>query len=967
MIRDILLLIAMVIASYGAINSVDVTHNNRSATENMPGENSSAITLDSTTRQYIKAGFDVNSSADRTTDVYGNNYININGGESRKTIDGACVGRSGTQEINIYSYRPIKDFRKKSEALGLTIPTDAGLLFDFKRKVNASKCFNFRTDIDGDLSLCGKCARELLPKMAQMKQTRGGGLFLPSNSMLKGMFQFNGKSSKSIGMLQKMHKQNPLSSNFDISKPGNYDPTQFPSDLNNTEDVNRTRNIIRFKKELSMANVKQKVVRCYARRDMVPQYYCPINGLEAGARTGGGVNDDLKKAKEECDSYCVSAPYSCRSISTGYNKHIAESGQLRYTFSASEANQSKEFVLNTKLELQKISFTIKKYFQDNNSSYNNIPVKMKYKISYMPQNKNTYVNLTGATTLLLDSNISLISIPKIVPSKKIKLTVYPPFMENKTDYQSVHIDDVLSKVEIGNFTVDYTDDNYYFCSLDQIILDPATQCADGKAYELTSDDGIFIVCKSDNKIQGPEEKYGAFYTKDSCEQSCRIKSSCLESYANFANINSPSAYKVTVGCVDDPNNVNCSKEKCEQLFEQNKMPIEEYVYDGKKSERKTVTSGVEIPNSNRPRINMAMEKSAAQSGNQSDYDALFLEEMKDQAYKNMINRRTYDYVSVPVSQSTPFEYAYREEKESAVPSRTYTGSMKDKKIYWKLKPASFDIDGHTDYYIYKVIRSEQMFKPISGVFMNNDASATGVNVTYTPKRNYKDIVYSFVTESKNIPFYIKEYAEVYVDSNSSDVNTTGAGWVENQQHNANRYIGYDPASGRYLARSSSDAADSFETIKFDGSKNYEELFFIDGAVDYLSNKQDGGLIQTQKSAGASALPVKIYQRDQHEDGKSGAVVNYSLYGIYAKTQLKLSDVVSLLEGDNSDKYLVYRATKGSRNKKIIHGDGTVKNDRIKMFMKGGESNSTLTMDIKPRIEEEGKDVIFFMYLYEGGL
>lgn len=74
-----------------------------------------------------------------------------------------------------------------------------------------------------------------------------------------------------------------------------------------------------------------------------------------------------------------------------------------------------------------------------------------------------------------------------------------------------------------------------------------------------------------------------------------------------------------------------------------------------------------------------------------------------------------------------------------------------------------------------------------------------------------------------------------------------------------------------------------------------------------------------------------------------------------------------LNAADGEKYLVYRATKGSENKTEIYGDGANRKDRLKLFLKGVPNSTSLTIDVVPEIEEEGKDVIFFMYMFEGDM
>ncbi len=970
----------------GDISFQDVTYNIQTQAPEMPDENSSKIEMKSSA-PFVAKYKTLNMDSDETMKMVMNsdgtrslqNSETNSTGYMRMSVPEKCVDTSSSKpdliDVQISAYSLVIEDGEKRVAMGLPKATTEAIRLQNHSQMKNTKCVKVTLAGKSEsIYNCGDCAKAFMPSLSRKTQTSDGKeVYIPDNARLKTFYQYDGKNNKSMALLQTMQQNNQIGKRINIQSPNVFDPSQIPEDLKDSREANITKRAAALQESLFITQVRQKVTKCFMRRELVPQYFCPIPGLNFGARTGGNPEDDQVKAKKECDSFCESQSYGCRSADTGYEKNVAISQKAEFSFSGGvQESQDVSFALNNRLEVKDIQYSINIEYTDVNQTNTGLYFKssdasiyIRADIKYRQEGKSSYSHLSGPAVFKLDSS-NVIKIPQMPSAQDIVITFYQPYMHRNGIFVDMNIEDIVSKVTVDNFKIEYTDNKYYFCSLDQVILDPTTQCLNGEAYELRDGSGSFIICKSDLKIQGPEKEFGGFYTQESCTASCSIKKQCVKSYSGYrGDPTSNSAYKVTVGCIDDPFNVICSQEMCEDMFRDSTMPVEEWVYDSVRNKRKTVSAGVEIFGESRPKINLDAELAAANATDvDAAYKAVFLDEMKDQAYQNMLNRRTYDYIKVKSGENAPFEYAYREEDSVVFKDAFYTGTFSDKNIYWKLKPASFDIKTGDEYYIYKIIKSEQIFKPISGAFMENN-DLTDQTITYTPQRSYKDFVYSYVTNAGNVPFYIKEYAQVYIDR---DANTTGSsGWIDNSQHNASKFINYDPINDKYAVSSNSQVASFVSKMEFKGDKNYEEIYFLDSPFRYLMQEQDGGVIQSQSTTHAGSLPVKHYSITSKGDGTNGSIVNYHLYGIYSPTQLTNQEIIDMLTVERQDKYLIYRATKGSNNKKEINGDGYIGKQKFKMFIKGKPGSTTLTVDVVPRLEEEAKNVVFFMYMFEGEL
>lgn len=971
--KQIIFFSVFLLSTLHAIQYTDVSANSALNTSEMPDSSANKVQIDqNSTNKFIRHGFDDNVSIGNDATANGGFTYNSALGYSISAPE-RCFDSNSTSDAlitqDVKAMENVTDREELRIALALPVATTHEQQITNTQIINNAKCMKITIGANVNYA-CGSCYSYFVPKMGtQAVDDNNKTYYMPNNTTLKGMFQYDYKNNKSVALIETLKKNNRITSSISTMDPTSFDPTAIPAALQNSREANISKTARSLQQSLTIAQIKAKVAKCYVRRELVPQFYCPIPGMEFGAKTGGNINDDLKKAKEQCNSYCESPSYGCRAADTGFS--TKDTFQKVVTFNSSNKTPVEVVIpYNTKLDAKKLEYSVTKTYKTSlknalNQELNTSDAVIDFKIEIMFKKieGTDYIQLNGPTSYRLDSNTSVFSIPNLKGIESVKLKFYPPTLRHVGDFESVDIDDVLSELRVDEFEIEYTDNKYYFCSLDQVIIDPSTQCVNGKAYQMNGADGSsFIVCKADNKIQGPEKMFGAFYSQENCQAACKIKKDCLETYVNYANDpTSTAAYRIEVGCVDDPFNTSCSQQACLAHFRANDMPIEEYVFDNVDKARKTVTSGIQINGVSRPKVDIDNEMIAKASASQIDYDQVFLQEMKDQSYTNMISHRTYNYTEAKVGEATSFEYAYRKETDGTPNTAYYTGSLSDGMFYWKLKPSNVDYNGNS-YHLYKIVKSEQMFKPISGAFMESNSSVG--QVTYNPQRAYKDIVYSFVDDTRNYPFYDEEYAEVYIDS--TDANTS-VGWVKNAQHYEESYVAYDGNTGTYVASSADVPAVEYKTIVFDPTKNYEEVFFINNPIDFIQNLQDGGVIQTQTTTNQASLPLKHYVVSEKEQGKNAAVINYSLYGIYSASALTQGEIMSRLKGSDSEKYLIYRATKRDNNKKEIFGDGANRHSPVKMFIKGPAGSSTLTVDVKPRIEEESKDAVFFMYLYEGDI
>jgi len=994
--NKLLTFVAVVVVYFGTAlqaEIVNVTKNTRGLNEKLPDANVTVLKLST---QLKNAGSTLINDMNKSKIIVDRDGNIMRVPTRQRVIDmpSSCVDNhsdlvwnvvsksedENTTRVSISHYTTIRNEKEKAKLLGLVIKSNYAVLGEGEISVTTAKemivkarCMEFwagdqNATTEGN-KLCGPCVGYFYPSLStRVVLDENTSYYTPDNKQLQSFLTMADKNNKAIAMLQGMYNNNPLSENVDINNLQSYDGNTIPSDKNDTEAARIILLANEVVEKAFISQLKQNTVKCFVRRKLVPKYYCPIPGLEFGAQTGGNPEDDLGRAKSECDSFCKSQSYPCKSAPSGFSDEDEFSGSVNYNFSSQEYASMEpmviEFPVNEALEMKNLSYVINLKLKEAdetleaeaNATSKNVKISIATSIEFKQDEDQDYVVLMGASNTRLHDGENKIKIPSLPKAKKIRLTFYRPTMRYSGSLIMKEIDDIVSSVTVKEFKIKYTDNRYHFCTKNQVILTPA-QCFNGDMFSVDNETGSFLICNAETRRRGPELKYGAYYTQDTCESNCKEERECVETMSHYSgSVNSAASFKITVGCVDDPYNTNCSQELCEKKFrDHSEMPIKETVYDTKSSQRVTVSAGVQVEGQSRPRISLDKELDAS---SMSDFDSLFLDETKDQAYKNMISDGTFQYTKNTIIEGQTFESACRIEKSLSENIGYYSATPQTTSIYWKLKPSSEDINTGTLKYIYIVAATEQMYRPKSGQFKEEGIMTT------SPQYQYRDTLYAYLTPVGVEPFYIKEYDKVFMQGSTNSEQDEG--WVNNSQHYSERYISYDPSGDKMLIASDAERAIAQTTMQFTGSKNYEELIMVSDLKGQFETSLGGKIHSQEIPQNKGSLPIKHYNPSSDIDGENSAILNYYLYGIYSNTQLTNKEIMTKVQ-NNKEKYLVYKHSRGRSNKQSIKGDGGSGYKKIKIFTKGTPQSMTLSVDMKPRIEDEGKNVILFMFLFEGGL
>lgn len=778
-----------------------------------------------------------------------------------------------------------------------------------------------------------------------------GDLNLSNNRDMKEFFKYRGDQTNAMHVINALGNKDETARDMYVIDREKL-TTQYLQEAHpDSNDTNHSLRAGVLNEYLVNHSVEGKHISCYVKRELIPKYRCPLDGMDH-TLYGGHPSDDSMSVKRTCDEVCETPSMGCRGASSGFTKTVTSSSEFTFDASGTQSEQTVSLPINTTQRLSAISYTVT--VQKGAMSWDDFamaPVVLPYKIAYTDVLGHERV-MVRHYPYALDRDEAVISIGSIPDAKEVRITFYPPLLEKIGAYKEYMLGQLLGSVKISDIETRYTSDEYFFCSLGQIVSDPSTQCDGGKIYNVNGSGGSFKVCVREEGLKGPEPVYHGFYSEESCNQACVIREECIPTFEHYtyAQITNPTAYRISVGCADTPGNGACSPSLCEEMMRSEQMPDREVVYSPTKTARYTVVAGAELPDARRPKLDLAGEATAAASG---DYEGVFTETMKDAAYDNMIKSGTFNYVASTIAQGTEAQYAYNRavyrDPSPYKPPRI--------QLQWMIKPKSTEYDG-MQYKFYVVAKHEVIYHPISGLFLTGDSYSTSYSSENAPY--FKDEVYSYLRNDGTYqPFFVKEYA--WLQENNVSVGE----WKKNLQSMQARFVYYNAGTDEYYTASPSLALTPFETKVFSRSVNWETFEVASGIAERIMTGYRGMTFVRQETTGPTVLPIKRWAGDRDET--AGSLGRVRFYGFYQPDaqQLTAQEVVDTLEDDDeAKKFIFYDSDRYRSLPDEITGDGAMPSAPVRLFLKGMPGALDASVQLLPRVQDEGKQGVLFMYLYK---
>lgn len=896
------------------------------------------------------------------------------------------------------------NYKKVTDATGRTyiIDTTTGLEVDLKEKEVSStyttKLNSLGTPDDPSLSTLEQ-SKARLSKAREVKKERNKELESNSYSpkQMENQFVHKTEAYGSGTTVVNTTILNPkqLEGTEDTQAAYNYYQNGFGYTTNNLKSESAvTQNAGKLKEAYKMfaefeALQKSKMsassIKCYISRELIPQYYCPMNGRQ-DTKFGGDNLTTEAEAKQACNKNCQE-PRQCVGSKVLTTKNI-DLGMTTFTlFPYSETNKVIESApLKRSMMIDYLSFEIEvkpsSEFKGTAQEFETFLTTTGLKFRYSLIKKDTEVN--NPNQLLLDkelkvinSSLSKITIPINETAGNISILFYKPFInELLNSYDNIVNGDKykqIASVTIKNIEAKYKSDKLFYCPLKQFV-DQTNQCTglDAQIKTITNESQTYKLCIDSNHRIGPESETGGFFTEDSCEQSCIEAMDCEPTYETYTSITQAN-FRANVGCITSEDNTGCTEEKCKNLLGNEELrPTNEWVLQNDDSKVQTVANKVINTSVTRPRFDLTSELALSESSN-PDYNIIFQSEMKDTAFKNMFTNATYNTISYKIGEESPRKMSYYTELVS--------GKMN---LLLNIKPESFKIDNNKTYNLYVVMELDQLYKPIAGTFIvdgeNIQANRPEYNDLQFQDKTYlirtadpvnlwkvfkkieftnKKTVYDVKScEDGTLEWQKKGYFENKIIPSTCYIYQKVL-WPETQQLNINRDVFYLPASDIFATYDNkTEKAAIFNSQKF-SSNTVENSYLISDYVQLDIENAAGGLIRDQVSQNYDLDFRKIYAGNYMGDLKRGWPYNYKLYAFYSDEQLTYEKILEKLTAEN----VFYEKINPDKYPKKIKHDGDI-NNNIKSFILGSPEKSTVNVEIMPYLQEEGQRVFKFMFLYD---
>lgn len=731
-------------------------------------------------------------------------------------------------------------------------------------------------------------------------------------------------------------------------------------------------------------------IKCFISRELIPAYYCPFPDMTNTSYPDfsnpvlaeDAVKTSSQEAKKMCDDVCkkqrTCIPYNVLSDTKVDTSAAQTSFSLYPTY---DDNASKVVVSTEKsMQVDKFSFQLKIVPSDDfngtaaefETFLQNAGIKIKFDILSSDSDSVPPTMIVDKAIIYAKSASSTKEISVLRANKKFTVKIYKPYIHElqMEQWRDTPIFSKIKSISVNGIDAAYTSKDLYFCAFRQLV-ENKSDCK-GEVLDISDSSSVYHVCTDSDKRIGPNAVNGGFYSEQSCFDACSEVKECMPTYRHYADVASSAdvnkLFKAKIGCVDGDDNQACTVEKCQAFFADDKIRPNDEIVVQNDNERVYTVRNKALTDVFRPKINLDAETNTATT----DYDAMFQSEMKDAAYNSMIKNGSFDRISYLIGTPSPMKQAYQKDTVNGIT-----------RLNVLLKPNSFNVNDGVNYNLYSVIKFEQAYRPRYGLFTLAGNQIDAVNqeimfkdVVYMVKKPtgdwlvFKQIFFAKVKEIKNLLICV-------VDDSGENVTTTetnyigqaydgskckvqnSINWVDVPAYTVDRNVFYDSGSDSFIPYSLSEIVPSYQQIKFTNLQDYSNY----SLTEYLERDLDmtpGGMIHSQISNDGGSSFSRVYNGN-FDTNKRGYASNVYAYSFYSSSPISYNDLMNTYLVDNN---IIWELANPKKYSSEIKDDTEIKGNNINAFILGKPGDTTLTLDVAPKISEEGKRAFKFIFLYD---
>lgn len=775
--------------------------------------------------------------------------------------------------------------------------------------------------------------------------------------------------------------------------------SKIDEDLNNTGKLIKSFAAVDDIKTWLNSQYNTKNIFCYVSRSLIPKYYCPIVG-QTNTEYGGDMSTSNESAKELCNENC-NKEIACLNSKILDDTMITfpnvDTMSLYPQWGNIDANGETSAMIfldgfSQDMSVKKISYTIKITKSEDSEltdeEFEEFLATKKPKFRYTAIKRSDFSNtppfkIIDSQPVILSSSETKISLNISSVIDGVSFLFYKPYITDNQALASIRDVEDWNQIEsiiVDDFHGEYTSDSIYFCPVKQVITD-VSECDGGSenVLQVLNNSQVYNICLDSEHKVGQDLTTGGFYGADSCEAICKDEEECQATYRHYSDFSDNAIFNVEVGCVDDPDNTACTKEKCIELFREDSLdeeirPINEWVVQNNDTKAQTISNRIIQGDTLRPKFDIDKELNIT-----SSYNELFQEEMKDAAFNYMINNTTYDRIEQRIGEVSERKIAY-------------TSELIDGKnrITALLKGQSDHYDDGKNYYLYSIIRVEELFSPVAGVFLTADgyvrANQNDSTDVQFVDRTY--IVKNMLGAQEPWSVYKKEYNAqykvikdlLYCEDNTYEVRdhnyyanviipdgcvvTELITWPETPFLMTTKYQVFNKSTSTFnVYDPNTTTLSHFDRKEFNASSNVISEHIISNFMQLELEETPGLFIKTQESLNNDTSFKRIYEGtfDTYADNykKRGYLRDYKVYFIYSDKELTVKEAEALMNEDTT----LFQKGNPSLYSSSISDDSELKNN-IELYLLGRSNNTTIDASIYPFIQEEGQRVFKFLFLHD---
>jgi hypothetical protein len=481
-----------------------------------------------------------------------------------------------------------------------------------------------------------------------------------------------------------------------------------------------------------------------------------------------------------------------------------------------------------------------------------------------------------------------------------------------------------TKVDLKNIKLNY-EGGEYICPNQQDLSNKnagnfAYLCPSGNITTLNKSYSSYKICE-DYGVIG-DNLNGTFSKRSEANAVCKKMYSCSMDI-NYINTSMLQSFRE--GCIEGQ--TNCEEDTCKRLRAEKNPILNETVFDAGVNPKATIVNETQVQGVTRPRILLNEDL---------DFQQRTAEELKDEAYKNMLDKQTYKVSKFNLDEDTESSSAY---SLGISGTNVYAGSAK-RALLWRLKPSAFE-----------TISNEKFFTVFEIVVKRNEVAETGI------KENIKDkILYLKINDNSDI---LKPFAKKV--NWAKDIITTKPDGTKDIEHyeletSVWKYQSFNSSTNSWYTHSKDLTAEYFRNEKITLDESPFQRIKLLSDTSNMMYLFPGVLRAITKNG---PYETKVYTGDF--DGSGETVQKVTVYSFLKPNNESLTYKEIVEKIDNKEVLPIYDSLTFESMQQNVKDDTGEIGGNIQLYLYGKKESKTGYLRMFPNKEDVGRNGFIFIF------